>query len=133
MPPSTPQAGRYPGAGIVGDRPYLPASRLQRAGIARAGGARARGARSGRVVTTASVRAECIDRWRAPGAPDGATWEERFGEQRYAELGGQLLTRLCDAGVELGGVRRFAVAGMNARAVRSVAKTVQKATGSRSR
>jgi 3-hydroxy-3-methylglutaryl CoA synthase len=84
-----------------------------------------------RVVTTASVTAEFIDRWRAPGAPDGAIWEERFGEQRYAELGGQLLARLCDAGVELGGVRRFAVAGMNARAVRSVAKAVQKATGAR--
>jgi len=84
-----------------------------------------------RVVGTASVTAEFIDRWRAPGAPDGATWEERFGEQRYAELADQLLTSLGDAGVELGGVSRFAVAGMNARAVRSVAKTVQKATGAR--
>jgi hydroxymethylglutaryl-CoA synthase len=84
-----------------------------------------------RVVGTASVTAEFIDRWRMPGAPDGATWEERFGEQRYAELADQLLTRLGDAGVELGGVSRFAVAGMNARAVRSVAKTVQKATGAR--
>src|SRR4029077_11415875 len=74
---------------------------------------------------------EFIDRWRAPGAADGATWEERFGEQRYAELAGQLLARLSDAGVELGGVRRFAVAGMNARAVRSVAGSVQEATGAK--
>src|SRR6266853_4205662 len=50
------------------------------------------------ITCTASVTAEFIDRWRAPGAPDGAAWEERFGAQRYAELGGQLLTRLCDAG-----------------------------------
>src|SRR4051794_35116543 len=65
------------------------------------------------------------------GAPDGGTWEERFGEQRYAELASQLLARLSDGGVELGGVRRFAVAGMNARAVRSVAGTVQEATGAK--
>jgi hydroxymethylglutaryl-CoA synthase len=84
-----------------------------------------------RVICTASVTAEFIDRWRAPGAPDGAAWEERFGEQRYIELADQLLTRLSEAGAELGGVRRFAVAGSNARAVRSVASIVQKATGAR--
>ncbi len=81
-----------------------------------------------RIICTASVTAEFIDRWRAPGAPDGATWEERFGEQRYTELADQLLTRLSEAGAELGDVRRFAVAGSNARAVRSVASIVQKAT-----
>jgi 3-hydroxy-3-methylglutaryl CoA synthase/uncharacterized OB-fold protein len=79
------------------------------------------------IIGTASVTAEFIDRWRAPGAPDGASWEERFGEQRYAELADQLLTSL--AGVELGDIQRFAVAGSNARAVRSVASIVQKATG----
>jgi len=84
-----------------------------------------------RVICTASVTAEFIDRWRAPGAPNGAAWEERFGEQRYIELADQLLTRLSEAGAELGGVRRFAVAGSNARAVRSVASIVQKATGAR--
>src|ERR1700730_9717259 len=88
-----------------------------------------------RVICTASVTAEFIDRWRAPGAPDGAAWEERFGEQRYIELADQLLARLSkagtEAGAELGGVQRFAVAGSNARAVRSVASIVQKATGAR--
>ena len=78
---------------------------------------------------TASVTAEFIDRWRAPGAPDGAAWEERFGEQRYAELAGQLLSQLTEAGTDLGGVARFAVAGTNARAVRAVTGTVAKATG----
>ena len=107
------------------------------------------------IIGTASVTAEFIDRWRAPGTPDGATWEERFGEQRYTDLAGQLLTRLAEAmagtgtgtgtgtgagtaagsesesGVELGEIRRFAVTGSNARAVRSVAKIVQEATGAR--
>ena len=86
-----------------------------------------------RVICTASVTAEFIDRWRAPGAPDGATWEERFGEQRYIELADQLLASLSKAGAEvgaeLGDVQRFAVAGANARAVRSVASIVQQATG----
>ena len=81
------------------------------------------------VTGTASVTAEFIDRWRAPGSTDGAAWEERFGEQRYAELAGQLLGGLTEAGVDLGGVGRFAVAGLNARAVRTVAGTVGKATG----
>ena len=247
MPPSTPQAGRYPGTGIVGYHAYLPAYRLQRGEIAAAVGSSARGVRCvagydedsttlgvaaalpvvhGReptvgsvwfattdpvyadktnatavhaaldlqpdiiaadlgatlrsgiaallvaardgglavladrrggpaggaderegadaaaaflfgerdplahITCTASVTAEFIDRWRAPGAPDGAAWEERFGEQRYAELAGLLLARLSEAGVELG-VCRFAVAGINARAVRSVASAVQKATGAR--
>jgi hydroxymethylglutaryl-CoA synthase len=81
------------------------------------------------IIGTASVTAEFIDRWRAPGTPDGAAWEERFGEQRYTELAHQLLTRL--AGAELGDIQRFAVAGSNARAVRSVAKIVQQATGAK--
>ena len=66
------------------------------------------------VTGTASVTAEFIDRWRAPGSPDGAAWEERFGEQRYAELAGQLLAALAGAGVDLEGIARFAVAGSNA-------------------
>jgi hydroxymethylglutaryl-CoA synthase len=89
------------------------------------------------IAGTASVTAEFIDRWRAPGAPDGAAWEERFGEQRYTELADQLLASLSKAGAEagaeggaeLGDVRRFAVTGANARAVRSVASIVQQATG----
>jgi hydroxymethylglutaryl-CoA synthase len=83
------------------------------------------------ITGTASVTAEFIDRWRAPGAADGAAWEERFGEQRYAELADQLLARLAEGGVELGGVCRFAIAGINARAVRSVASAVRKATGAK--
>jgi 3-hydroxy-3-methylglutaryl CoA synthase len=81
------------------------------------------------IAGAASVTAEFIDRWRAPGAPDGATWEDRFGEQRYAELAAQLLGELTEAGVDLAGVSRFAVAGINARAVRAVTGSVRTATG----
>ena len=81
------------------------------------------------VAGTASVTAEFIDRWRAPGTPDGAAWEERFGEQRYAELAEQLLSGLTEAGADLSGVGRLAVAGVNARAVRAVAAAAGKATG----
>ena len=83
------------------------------------------------IAGTASVTAEFIDRWRAPGTPDGAVWEERFGEQRYAELAGQLLAALTEAGTDLAGVGRYAVTGTNARAVRTVAGTVGKATGAK--
>jgi 3-hydroxy-3-methylglutaryl CoA synthase len=79
---------------------------------------------------SASVTAEFIDRWRVPGTPDGSAWEERFGEQRYAELAGELLAALTGAGIDLGQVARFAVAGTGARAVRTVSDTVRKATGS---
>src|SRR3984957_9565834 len=53
-----------------------------------------------RVICTASVPAEFSDRWRAPGAPDGAAWEERFGEQRYTELADQLLASLTKAAAQ---------------------------------
>jgi hydroxymethylglutaryl-CoA synthase len=81
------------------------------------------------IAGTASVTAEFLDRWRAPGAPDGAAWEDRFGEQRYAELATALLGQLARAGLDLGCVDRFAVAGINARAVRAVTAAVGKATG----
>jgi 3-hydroxy-3-methylglutaryl CoA synthase len=81
------------------------------------------------IAGRASVTAEFLDHWRAPGAPDGSAWEERFGEQRYTELAGQLLAELTRTGTDLGAVARFAVAGSNPRAVRTVAGTVGQATG----
>ena len=80
------------------------------------------------VTSSASVTAEFIDRWRVPGTSNGSAWEERFGEQRYTELAGQLLAALTGNGVCLSGIARFAVAGSNARAVRTVAGNVRKAT-----
>src|SRR5487761_1154454 len=124
-------AARDDGLAVLADRRGGPAGGADERDGADAAAAFAFGQRDplARLVASASVTAEFIDRWRAPGAPDGAAWEERFGEQRYAELAGQLLTSLREAGVELGGVCRFAVAGSNARAVRTVAGTVRKATG----
>ncbi|MEU9152830.1 OB-fold domain-containing protein [Streptomyces sp. NPDC048417] len=78
---------------------------------------------------TASATAEFIDRWRAPGSSDAHTWEERFGEQRYAELADQLLTTLAKQGLDLDGIDRFAVAGLNPRAVRTVGAAVRRTTG----
>ncbi len=221
MPPSTPQAGPYPGTGIVGYHAYLPAHRLQRGEVAAAVGSGARGVRcvagydedsttlavaaalpvvrgresaagsvwfattdpvyadktnatavhaaldlppgilaadlgatvrSGivallaagrdgglavladgrggpaggaderegadaaaaflfggqdplaRVVTTASVTAEFIDRWRAPGAPDGATWEERFGGHGARLEAGDLTDIVGNAGAAQAGL-----------------------------
>jgi hydroxymethylglutaryl-CoA synthase len=82
-----------------------------------------------RSVAQASVTAEFIDRWRAPGSVVGATWEERFGELRYAELAAELAVVLEKQGVDLALVDRFAVAGANARAVRSVAADLGRRTG----
>ncbi|MFD8820641.1 OB-fold domain-containing protein, partial [Streptomyces sp. NPDC059627] len=84
-----------------------------------------------RVPGSAAVTAEFLDRWRAPGAPDGGTWEERFGEQRYAELADQLLTALAERGIALTDVMRFAVSGSNPRAVRTVGAAISRRTGAR--
>lgn len=84
-----------------------------------------------RITGSAAVTAEFIDRWRAPGAPEGWAWEERFGEQRYVELADQLLTTLTERGVDLTDVARFAVAGSNPRAVRTVGNAVRHRTGAR--
>ncbi|MFE5028220.1 OB-fold domain-containing protein [Streptomyces sp. NPDC056656] len=81
------------------------------------------------ITHIASATAEFIDRWRAPGSTHAHTWEERFGEQRYAELADQLLTTLDKQGVDLDGIDRFAVAGINPRAVRTVGAAVGRRTG----
>ncbi|MFE4956059.1 OB-fold domain-containing protein [Streptomyces sp. NPDC056653] len=83
------------------------------------------------ITDTAAVTAEFIDRWRAPGSTDAGTWEERFGEQRYAELANRLLATLTEQGVDLTGIARFAVAGVNARAVRTVGSAIRSRTDAR--
>jgi 3-hydroxy-3-methylglutaryl CoA synthase/uncharacterized OB-fold protein len=39
------------------------------------------------VIGSASITEEFLDRWRTPGAAHGHTWEERFGEGRYVDVG----------------------------------------------
>jgi hydroxymethylglutaryl-CoA synthase len=82
----------------------------------------------GEIVQTASVTAEFIDRWRTPGFAEGATWEERFGEQRYLDLTEEVLATLGKHGVDLAGVDHFGVAGANARAARSVSARLAQLT-----
>jgi hydroxymethylglutaryl-CoA synthase len=82
----------------------------------------------GEIVQTASVTAEFIDRWRTPGSAEGATWEERFGEQRYLDLTEEVLATLGKHGVDLAGVDHFGVAGANARAARSVSARLAQLT-----
>jgi hydroxymethylglutaryl-CoA synthase len=85
------------------------------------------------VVAHASITAEFLDRWRAPGSAEASTWEERFGELRYAELADELLTTLIADGVELPTVDHFGVSGSNARAVRAVGTALKRRTSGQPR
>ena len=76
------------------------------------------------VIGQASVTAEFLDRWRAPGAPASRVWEERFGEQVYAPLADAALAdALKRASLTPGQVDHFIVAGLPARAVRRVSRS----------
>jgi 3-hydroxy-3-methylglutaryl CoA synthase len=78
------------------------------------------------IVAWESVTDEFLDRWRVPGAPASRLWEERFGEDRYAEAGAQALTlALGAAGIAAGQVDHLIVAGLHDRA----AGAVQRASG----
>ncbi len=71
----------------------------------------------------ASATREFLDRWREPGELRTRSWEDRFGEQRYADLAGAAWTAgLKDAGLELDQVARVAIAGPRARAGAGLSK-----------
>lgn len=71
----------------------------------------------------ASATREFLDRWRAPGDLRTRSWEERFGEQRYAALAGAAWdAALKDAGLDADQVATVAIAGPHARAGASLAK-----------
>ena len=71
----------------------------------------------------ASATREFLDRWRAPGDLRTRAWEERFGEQRYAELASQAWEAgLKDAGLDAEQVASVAIAGPHARAAAGLAK-----------
>src|SRR5512139_946364 len=74
------------------------------------------------VVAWTSVTEEFLDRWRTRGASASRLWEERFGEQRYTELGGEALKlALGDAGLSPDKVSTLIVAGLHGRAAKAVA------------
>ncbi len=73
------------------------------------------------LLAEASTTAEFLDRWRLPGEPASRTWEERFGERVYAALAADAFdAALKQAGIDAGSVDHLIVAGLHARAVRSV-------------
>ncbi len=72
---------------------------------------------------SASVTEEFLDRWKAPGELRMHAWEERFGQQRYADLAGRAWEAACkDAGVQPDGVASVAITGPHARAGAKLAK-----------
>lgn len=76
-------------------------------------------------VASGSATREFLDRWRAPGEPWSATWEERFGEDVYRELGvASFEQALKTAGLTADDVDAYAVTGLSERAARRVAAEV---------
>lgn len=75
------------------------------------------------LVGTGSGSTEFLDRWRAPGEPWAATWEERFGESVYVELAGRSFENALKAsGLTAAEIDRFAVTGLSPRAAKAFAK-----------
>lgn len=71
----------------------------------------------------ASATREFLDRWRAPGELRTHAWEERFGQQRYAELADAAIeAALKDAGIDLERLTSVAICGPHARAGAGLAK-----------
>jgi len=74
-------------------------------------------------LSSASATREFLDRWRSPGDLRTRAWEDRFGEQRYADLAGQAWTAaLKDASLEPDQVTRVAIVGPKARAGAALSK-----------
>jgi hydroxymethylglutaryl-CoA synthase len=70
-----------------------------------------------------AVTEEFVDRWRTPGDVRSKTWEERFGETRYTQLGIEAWeAALKQAGVTAGDVDHLIVASTHDRAAKAVAK-----------
>ncbi len=75
------------------------------------------------LVAAASATDEFTDRWRSPGDRVSKLWEERFGENRYLELGQEAIGRaLGAAGLQAGEIGQLVVTGMHGRAVSGLAK-----------
>ncbi|MBO0732562.1 MAG: OB-fold domain-containing protein, partial [Acidimicrobiaceae bacterium] len=73
------------------------------------------------VLGEGASTAEFLDRWKVPGELASRVWEERFGEAAYVPLAQAALTEaLKQAGVTADDVNLLVVAGLHARAARSV-------------
>ncbi len=73
------------------------------------------------LVGIESLTSEFLDRWKLPGDIASKVWEERFGEFVYVPLAKQALTNAYQAAeVRAEDISHFIVAGMHARAARTV-------------
>lgn len=74
-----------------------------------------------------SATREFLDRWRVPGELRTRSWEERFGEQRYAELGAAAWSRALEAsGVHASQVAHAAVSAPHQRVAAGFTKRLAK-------
>jgi hydroxymethylglutaryl-CoA synthase len=79
---------------------------------------------------TSSRSREFLDRWRVPGSPTGASWEERFAQTLYAELGEEVVTEVLDrTGISIEDVAGVVVTSPNVRAARAFSASLQKRAG----
>jgi hydroxymethylglutaryl-CoA synthase len=82
------------------------------------------------LLGSASTSAEFLDRWANPGDAGSRAWEERFGEGEYVHLAERAVDdALKSTGTVIGDVAAVAVAGPNARAVRSVGASLRRQAG----
>jgi len=71
----------------------------------------------------AASTGEFLDRYRLPGESASRIWEERFGEQAYLALAEDAIERaIKEADLALEDVDKVVIAGLHARAVRSLSK-----------
>jgi 3-hydroxy-3-methylglutaryl CoA synthase/uncharacterized OB-fold protein len=77
------------------------------------------------LVAWGSTSEEFVDRWRAPGDGYSKTWEQRFGESRYTELGVEALTAALNS-AEIGrdDIGQWIVTSTHERAAKAVAKKI---------
>ena len=74
------------------------------------------------VVATASRTAEFVDRWRSPGETRSKTWDDKFAEVTYSQLGDDAWNAALDgAGMSADEIATVAVAGPTARIAGTVA------------
>ena len=74
-------------------------------------------------IGRAAATGEFLDRYRLPGENASKIWEERFGEQAYLTLAEDAIERaLKEADLALEDIDRVVIAGLHARAVRSLSR-----------
>jgi 3-hydroxy-3-methylglutaryl CoA synthase/uncharacterized OB-fold protein len=74
-------------------------------------------------IGAAHATDEFLDRWRSPGEPASHVWEDRFGEHLYVPLADAAVADVLKAtGLTITDVDHVVIAGLQARAARTVAK-----------